>query len=112
MNESEVRKLFLIIENTYHGFSYDDMKVAIWLDLLRDVPFELAQRNLRKHIMTEKFPPTVAELSRKPEHDGPYIPGAEETRLMLEARDKEWSKAVPMPSGLKEKVKELVRKNA
>ncbi|MFD0682401.1 MULTISPECIES: hypothetical protein [unclassified Paenibacillus] len=63
MNESEVRKLFLVIQNTYNGFDYDDDKVAVWQDVLKETPFELAQRNLRAHILTVKFPPVPSEIA-------------------------------------------------
>lgn len=110
MTEIEVKKLFLIINNTYHGFVFDEHKVKIWSDLLRNVDFQLAQKNLRSHIMTEKFPPTIADIAKKPEPKGP-IPNAEETRLMLEQREREWKqKAVPMPEYVKERLKLIGRK--
>lgn len=113
MKESEVRQLFLVIQNAYNGFVYDDVKVQIWQDLLRDTPFSLAQRNLRAHILNpdEKFPPTPGQLARRLETlaQGRYIPNAEETRLLLAERDRDWSNAVPMPEHLRGRFKLVPR---
>ena len=107
MNATEVRKLFLIIQNCYSGFVHDDTKVAIWASVLRDVPFEVAQENLRRHILNEKYPPTPAEIAKT--EPKTTIPDAHETRKMLRERD-EWArKAVPMPETFKARLKQLAR---
>jgi hypothetical protein len=62
MNKMEVKQLFLIINNCYQNFLFDEIKINIWLDLLREIPFEVAQRNLRKHIKENKFVPTPADI--------------------------------------------------
>lgn len=101
MNEPEVRKLLLVIRNSYSGFDYDDDKVEIWTDLLRDVPFPLAQMNARNHIMDSKkpFPPTPGELA-KPEESPDQIAlyhdhMRESARSFIAERDT-W-KATPPP---------------
>ena len=98
MTEAEIRKLFLVIQNSYSGFSDDDFKVALWQQLLDDVTFELAQHNLRGYIRNpeNKFPPHPGELARTKAQaaDGRYIPNAEETRVMLEAQEREWDKEI------------------
>lgn len=114
MQEIEVRQLFLIILNTYHGFQFDDTKVKIWLDLLKDVPFDRAQRNLRNYIKnpSNQFPPhpgvlaaTVAQLAK-----GPHVPGVEETRLLLQEYDELFRRHqanTQLPDGIRERVKSL-----
>lgn len=114
MEEVEVRQLFLIILNTYSGFQYDDDKVEIWVDILHDVPFELAQVNLRKYIRNaeNKFPPHPGALAESAvqRSDGPYVLNAAETRLMLDERDREYNqKAIPMPDHIRERMKSLVQ---
>jgi hypothetical protein len=58
----EVKKLFLIISNVYPSFEADDMKVAIWQEMLHDMPFQLALNNLRYHVQNQRFQPTIAEI--------------------------------------------------
>lgn len=92
MVETDLKKLFLILVNTYPNFDATETKKAIWLDLLCDVTFENAQRNLRAHILNpeNRFPPHPGILAEKPVQSciGNYVPNAEETRLMLENRDR------------------------
>lgn len=99
MKESEIRELFMIIRNFYSYFSYDDFTVQLWLDALRKVPFEIAERNLKRHVQHGKFPPTVAELSvgihQNPE--GRYIPGVDETRVMLDEMEREYQRFLQQP---------------
>lgn len=87
---TEVKKLFLILNNTYNGFSYDDIKAAIWHDLLQDIPFEEAQKSLRKHIKTSQYPPTIAEIIKPikdPEHFVNYDQLKTKTDQQLQLRD-------------------------
>jgi hypothetical protein len=114
MEEVEVRLLFLIILNSYNGFAYDDDKVNTWTDLLWDVPFVQAQSNLRKYILNteNKFPPHPGVLAETmvQRSEGPYIPNAAETRLMLEERDRvNQSLVIPMPAYTREELRQLVK---
>lgn len=113
MTESEVRKLFLVIQNSYNGFSYDDLKVAVWLDLLQEVPFSLAQKNLRAHIMdySRPFPPAPGELAR-PEHEQDqlalYHDSLRDSAREHMANMDEWIKtATPPPPHVKEAIRRL-----
>lgn len=75
--------------------------------MLIDVDAELASLNLKQHIMTSKFPPTIADIAKQPEKDdGPYSNfklQAQEHMLYLEDVR---SKAVKMPKHLKEQVEQ------
>lgn len=62
MTNEEVKRLFLIISNAYPSFEADDIKVAVWQEMLNDIPFKLALDNLRYHIQNQKFQPTIAEI--------------------------------------------------
>lgn len=64
MNRIQVKQLFLIINNCYPNFSTDDIKAEIWLDLLKDFPFETAQENLRHHIKSSQYVPTPHNILR------------------------------------------------
>lgn len=98
MTDSEVRKLFLIINNVYNGFSYDQTKVAIWTDLLQDFPFGEAQQNLRRHIDKSEFPPTIADIKRRPDPEqAHYDRLREETQKRLAIMEEWRAKAAPPP---------------
>lgn len=89
MKESEIRKIFLVIENAYGGvFVYDDYKVELWRKTLEDVPYDLAEDNLHRYIRNpdNRFPPHPGVLAERPVQaaEGPYIPNVEETRAMLD----------------------------
>ncbi|WP_068773451.1 replicative helicase loader/inhibitor [Paenibacillus sp. FJAT-26967] len=119
MNEVEVRKIFLVIDNTFTGFSYDDFKVKLWQSILKEIPFELAEKNLMEYILhpDHRFPPTPGFLARKPGHgrEGRYIPDAAETRQMLDNRfivrdangQQRMIEPVPLPPELKERLSKL-----
>ncbi|MDB5053245.1 MAG: hypothetical protein JWM44_1295 [Bacilli bacterium] len=112
MKESELMQIFLIISNYYNGFAYDGFKVNEWLKLLNDIPFEQAMANLRKYTLNpaNSFPPhpgILAETSTQIAV-GPYVPGVEETRLMLDKMDQQSSgNRPPIPEFVHERMKSL-----
>lgn len=113
MTEAEVRKLFFVITNTFNFFDDNDDKVLLWMDYLHDIPFELAQRNLRAYALNPENskPPHPGILARRPENEaaGPYIPSVVETRAMLEKQDREWANALPMPEHLRGRFRQDAR---
>lgn len=43
-------------------FLPDEDSIKIWYRLLQDIPYEVANIAIQRHMMTNKFPPTVADL--------------------------------------------------
>lgn len=39
-------------------------QVELWILMMKDVPFASAAQGMRQHIMTNKFPPTIAEIAQ------------------------------------------------
>ncbi|XEC97017.1 replicative helicase loader/inhibitor [Paenibacillus tarimensis] len=64
MTKSEVAKLFERIVQYYPSFTGDLDKIKAWHEIMHDIPLEVALENLKRHAAAEKFPPTIAELSR------------------------------------------------
>lgn len=94
--------MFSLINNAYPNFEADEVKTRCWQEFLGDLPFETAHVNLLQHIRTSSFQPTPADVIGKPEpREGPYIPGVEETRLMLEQRDRLMTPSTPCPPEVK-----------
>lgn len=103
MNKSDVLKLFMMMNNAYPNFEVDETKTAAWQEFLGDVPFETAKANLLRHIRTNSFQPTPADIiGQKEKQEGHYVPSIEETRLLLEEQ-KNWT-STPCPEHLKERL--------
>lgn len=47
---------------TSAAFLPDDKAVKVWYAMLKDLPLDALSLAVQKHIATEKFPPTIAEL--------------------------------------------------
>jgi hypothetical protein len=113
VKESEILKLFSVIQNTYNAFVFDRLKTELWRDLLQDTSFELAQSNLRRYILNpeNRFPPHPGILAESPVQSclGNYIPNAQETRLMLEERDRLFlsNGSSSIPESAKERMRQL-----
>lgn len=47
---------------TSERFLPDADSVKIWYSMLKDIPYDVLSVAIQKYIMTEKFPPTIADL--------------------------------------------------
>lgn len=93
-------QLLAVCSTAYPTMTLTDEFVALWKKMLVDVDAELASNNLKQHIMTNRFPPTIAEIAKRPEksfYDN-YRLETQEHVLMLEESHK---KAVPMPEHIR-----------
>jgi Loader and inhibitor of phage G40P len=89
MNREQVKKLFKRIKDFYDLFEVSSEKVDIWTGLLKNFECEMVMNNLDRHIVSSKYPPTIADLVNEPEKEipsGPAIPTVEETNEMLRER--------------------------
>lgn len=64
MSKAEIIKLLTIIAAMYSRFEINELKVNLWLDMIGDLPFKVAQLAVKKVMMTSEFPPTVAEVRK------------------------------------------------
>ena len=63
MNRTETAQLLTLIAETYNQkFELSESKVEAWHSLLQDLDWPLAQAAVKRHILTSKWPPTVAEI--------------------------------------------------
>lgn len=113
MTQGEVVKLFKAITLSYPAFRVpDDMakeQVMHWYQHLKDVPFDVAMKNLRAYIQEERFPPTIADIRRGYEEKS-TVPRVDETREWLAELDRMRERAVPMPEHLREELRRIVRR--
>lgn len=108
MTKSEVAKLFERIVQYYHTFTGDRDKILAWHEILENVSFDEAIKNLKRHASTTKFPPVPAELisPKKTEidryHDFMHAEGA----LEIEKYEQQREKAVGPTPEQKRRVRE------
>ena len=64
MRFEEFKKLVKGMKAVYtsQNFLPDAESIKIWYQLLKDMPYEIANVSIQKHMATNKFPPTVAEI--------------------------------------------------
>lgn len=107
MDLTEVAELLKPIKQNYPFFDASRAAVEHYLKYLKDFPFEVAQENVDRHIMTEKNPPTVAhirgQLAEQNQHDE-----LKEVAIELADQIEIWQQtAVPMPEHTKVAWKQL-----
>lgn len=64
MNEYEVSKLLAVLAAAFPRFEVDDMKVNVWHEMLGDIPYDVAQVAVKKLILENTFPPSIAEVRK------------------------------------------------
>lgn len=72
--------------------------------MLADVPFDLAMNNLKDHIMTSHFPPTIADIAKQPTK-GFYDDHKQLTQKHFTMLEDAKRNAIPMPEHIR---KELI----
>ena len=66
MTEYEFAMLAATLKSVYQrdSFMSDSEGVAIWYELLKDIPYDQLAAAVQKYIKCETFPPTIADLRR------------------------------------------------
>ena len=66
MTEYEFAMLAATLKSVYQrdSFMSDSEGVAIWYELLKDIPYDQLAAAVQKYIKCETFPPTIADLWR------------------------------------------------
>lgn len=62
MDRLQVIDLLKVIKRTYPLVDVSAEAVDHYCKYLRDFPYEVAIENLERHIKTERFPPTIADI--------------------------------------------------
>lgn len=63
MNRDQVKNLFKVLVKAYPSFEVDAEKVDIWTSIMKNMDYERVMARAQEHIQTNKFPPTIAEIS-------------------------------------------------
>ena len=66
MTKQEFAHLAAAMKAAYqrNGFMADMETVAVWFELLKDIPYDKLSEAVQKYIQRETFPPTIADLRR------------------------------------------------
>ena len=62
MDKKEFSKLASTIRAYYPNTFRDGETMSLWYEQLKDVPYVTANDNLKHHVSTSKYAPTVAEI--------------------------------------------------
>jgi hypothetical protein len=62
VNKLQVIEIFSLVKRTYPSFDSSPQSVSHYFKYLQDFPFDVALDNVEKHILTERFPPTIADI--------------------------------------------------
>jgi hypothetical protein len=93
-----VTQLLAVCSTAYPTMTMTDELVLLWKQMLADTDAELATSNLKHHIMTSKFPPTIADIARQPERDDSHYSNYKQlTATHLLQLQEAKTKSVPMP---------------
>ena len=65
MTKGEVAKLLAVLAASYPKFEVDDLKVQIWYEMLGDLDYSVASLAVKKLIMQNTFPPTIADVRKR-----------------------------------------------
>ncbi|NOJ72454.1 replicative helicase loader/inhibitor [Paenibacillus alvei] len=96
MTERETLSLLAVISTAYPMIDMTDEYVDLWIKMMRNVDFKTATEALHKHILTNKYPPTIAEIAA--------VGHTEAERLKIETKERlvmisGWSERATLPAG-------------
>jgi glutathione S-transferase len=87
MEQNDVLRIFRLIASVYPTFiptedeDAADRKLNLWCEFLEDQDFNKVQGKVKRHIKTEKYPPTVAEIiDHAPKQETSFIDQLAEMR--------------------------------
>ncbi|MCG7410593.1 replicative helicase loader/inhibitor [Paenibacillus sp. ACRRX] len=97
MKPLEVTKILSLITTAFQTVEMTDEFIALWETMLKDVDYALAAQNLHKHMLSSKYPPTIADIAA---NNG--VVSA--TRKLNETQERlalisSWDNAVYLPEG-------------
>lgn len=64
MTKEEFGMIVIAIRSAYNKVSFleNTSDKKLWYEMLKDVDYRTASKNLERHVRENKFPPTIAEL--------------------------------------------------
>ena len=62
MTRAEVKEIFKLISFNYPQFEVSPEKLDYWLKLLQSDDPGIVKKNVERHTLESKFPPTIADI--------------------------------------------------
>lgn len=59
---SEVSKLLAVLSAAYSKFDVDEIKLKLWYEMLKDIPYQVAVVVVKKHICESPYPPAISDI--------------------------------------------------
>ncbi|SMG58291.1 Loader and inhibitor of phage G40P [Paenibacillus aquistagni] len=89
--------LLSLVSTAYQTVEITDEYIALWETMLKDVDYSIAAHNLHRHMLTSKYPPTIAEIV---EDRGQMLANRrmQETKQRIELLDT-WNAQAYLPEG-------------
>ena len=69
MNRDQIKEVFKILAYAYPKFEVNSEKIDFWHKYLSDQNPAVVMKKAEKHVMTNSFPPTIAELREAQRND-------------------------------------------
>ncbi|MBC2285868.1 hypothetical protein HCB69_15945 [Listeria booriae] len=66
MTPDEIQDVIKSVAVAYRNFDTNETHLKLWADMLRNGDYEKTRITLEKHIASNRFPPSVAEILVKP----------------------------------------------
>ena len=64
MTKAEIAKILAVLAAAYPKFEVDDLKVQVWYEMLGDLDYATANMAVKKLILENTFPPSIAEVRK------------------------------------------------
>lgn len=102
MKRSQVIDLLAKIQEEYAQVDDSDKEIQRLYDNLKDFPYDVACKNVEQHILTNPWPPKIAQIRGGASDLREQRKSKDQTAEYFAERDKAQAAAKPMPAGWKE----------
>ncbi|MEJ9210096.1 replicative helicase loader/inhibitor [Bacillus smithii] len=72
MTREELKNIFKVLVNVYPNFEVSSEKLNIWYEFLKDSDYQSVLNNTKEYVLSNRFPPSIADLNKKRESIPPY----------------------------------------
>jgi|GEM_PF-6455207 hypothetical protein len=72
MTREELKNIFKLLVNVYPNFEVSSEKLNIWYEFLKDNDYQSVLNNTKEYVLSNRFPPSIADLNKKRESIPPY----------------------------------------
>lgn len=63
MNKEQTFEVLEYLEQSYGQFGFDQKKLDTWAHTMRGMDFKRVMAKAEEHVMTNRFPPSIAEIA-------------------------------------------------